>query len=355
MSASPALAIQPLLSEPERARELPLAFNAASSEYFRIWIVNLFFSVITLGIYSAWAKVRKKRYFYGMTMLDGATFDYLANPIAILKGRLAAFALFVLYAFTTEVYPWALAVFAVLFLLMLPWLVVRASIFNARNSAYRGLRFDFVGSVKDAAKLFIGFALLMPLTFGLIYPMFVARQKRFIARHHAYGDSQFDCELESSNFYSIYLRAFLIVLALSLLVAGAVGAMFAANSDGTASWIMGIAPLFGIYFAYLIAFAYLQARVGNLVWNNLRLPGVQFTSNLQAIEMIKLYLSNTAAILLSAGLLIPWATVRMARYRLERLTVTARTDSDRFTASRGQSGSAAGQEMGDLFNIDFGL
>ncbi|MGH8729435.1 MAG: YjgN family protein [Burkholderiales bacterium] len=353
MSAS--LAIEPLSSAPQGARELKLAFDATAGEYFRIWIVNLFFSVITLGIYSAWAKVRKKRYFYGMTSLDGATFDYLASPIAILKGRIAAFAVFVLYAFTTEIYPWALTVFAILFLLVLPWLVVRASMFNARNSGYRGLRFGFVASVKEAAMLFIGFAVLMALTFGLIYPMFVARQKRFIARNHAYADSQFQCELKPSNFYSIYLRGFLIVLALSLLVAGAVGAMFATQAGDVESWVVGIAPLFGIYFAYLIAFAYLQARVGNLVWNNLTLREIHFESRLKAIDMIKLYLSNTAAILVSAGLLIPWATVRMARYRLERLTVTVPADSGHFTASRAQSGSATGQEMGDLFNIDFGL
>ncbi|MDH4174015.1 MAG: YjgN family protein, partial [Betaproteobacteria bacterium] len=36
-------------------------FTGSAREYFRIWIVNLFFTLITLGIYSAWAKVRKKR------------------------------------------------------------------------------------------------------------------------------------------------------------------------------------------------------------------------------------------------------------------------------------------------------
>ncbi|PON14444.1 hypothetical protein C2W62_29035, partial [Candidatus Entotheonella serta] len=42
---------------------------------------------ITLGIYNAWAKVRTRQYFYAHTLLDGHAFDYLANPIAILKGN----------------------------------------------------------------------------------------------------------------------------------------------------------------------------------------------------------------------------------------------------------------------------
>jgi len=80
-------------------------FTGSAGEYFRIWIVNLFFTLITLGIYSAWAKVRKKKYFYGNTRFDGQTFDYFGQPVAILKGRIVAFIAFVIYAFVGELYP----------------------------------------------------------------------------------------------------------------------------------------------------------------------------------------------------------------------------------------------------------
>ena len=59
---------------------LPFSFTGKASEYFGIWIVNIILSVITLGIYSAWAKVRNKRYFYGNTKLNGSSFSYLASP-----------------------------------------------------------------------------------------------------------------------------------------------------------------------------------------------------------------------------------------------------------------------------------
>ena len=65
-------------------------FTGSAAEYFRIWIVNLFLTLVSLGVYSAWAKVRKKRYFYGATRLDGDTFDYFASPKAILYGRIIA-------------------------------------------------------------------------------------------------------------------------------------------------------------------------------------------------------------------------------------------------------------------------
>src|SRR5207244_849139 len=40
-----------------------LLFTGRGSEYFRIWVVNVLLTVITAGIYSAWTKVRKAKYF----------------------------------------------------------------------------------------------------------------------------------------------------------------------------------------------------------------------------------------------------------------------------------------------------
>src|SRR5438876_12398000 len=78
-------------------------FNGRAGEYFAIWIVNLCLSVVTLGIYSAWAKVRRKRYFYGCTQLEGSAFEYVGNPVAILKGRILVVLVFAAYSLSQQV------------------------------------------------------------------------------------------------------------------------------------------------------------------------------------------------------------------------------------------------------------
>jgi uncharacterized membrane protein YjgN (DUF898 family) len=78
---------------PEQCR---FAFTGSGSEYFRIWVVNLLLTVLTLGIYSAWAKVRRLQYFDRNTLLAGASFDFHGDPKAILKGRLLGVALLAL-------------------------------------------------------------------------------------------------------------------------------------------------------------------------------------------------------------------------------------------------------------------
>lgn len=71
--------------------------------------------------------------------------------------------------------------------------------------------------------------------------------------------------------------------------------------------------------------------------------------------MIWLYLSNAAAILCTLGLLIPWATVRLTRYRFDNLTLAARDELEGFVAASQAEVSAAGEEIGDLFGIDIAL
>ena len=77
----------PSLAPPEPI-EHPFEFTGDAHEFFRIWIVNLALTILTLGIYSAWAKVRKLRYFYAHTRIAGESFEYRGRPIAILLGRL---------------------------------------------------------------------------------------------------------------------------------------------------------------------------------------------------------------------------------------------------------------------------
>ena len=129
---------------PPAAAPVPLRFTGMAGEYFRIWIVNLCLSVLTLGIYSAWAKVRRKRYFYGNTLLERRLRSSTSgNPVAISRAALIVFAIFGAYALLKEVhFLFAIALFAAI-AAALPWVIQRALQFNARNSTHRNVRFGF--------------------------------------------------------------------------------------------------------------------------------------------------------------------------------------------------------------------
>ena len=99
---------------------LPVEFTGKSGEYFKIWIVNVLFSILTLGIYSAWAKVRTNQYFHGHTSIGGHRFRYLAKPLQILKGRLIAVAVFIAYSAISAFSLYASVALTIAFLFFIP-------------------------------------------------------------------------------------------------------------------------------------------------------------------------------------------------------------------------------------------
>jgi len=130
-------------SDERRALCYPVDFRGNAKEYFPIWIVNVALCILTLFIYSPWAKVRAKRYFYGNTYIDNSNFDYLARPIQILKGRvIAVIALIIVTVVSSLNYIVGLVFFSVL-IIVTPWVVWRSLRFNARMSSFRNLRFGF--------------------------------------------------------------------------------------------------------------------------------------------------------------------------------------------------------------------
>ncbi len=332
----------------QEKKVLPLAFTGTAMEFFKIWIVNVLLTIITLGLYSPWAKVRTRRYFYNNTFLDNSHFDYLADPVKILKGRLLVLAILLIASLVSAI-PLLNALITLVFIFLIPWIIIRALKFNLYNTAYRNIRFQFRGQYGSAFLTFIGLPLSIPFTLGLIYPYYVKQRKRFIIDNSAYGASHFQMNASTGSFYRIYAIVFIILIALLAVIGGLAGYLQHAEPAIVAALIILFYPL------ALLVYAYLVAKTTNLAFNHTRLGQCQFQSDLQVGPMCWLYFSNAVAIILSVGLLIPWAKIRLARYRLNHLTLLTSQDLDQFVATEYQRCDAIGEEAGDLLDIDFGL
>ncbi|MDR0565093.1 MAG: DUF898 domain-containing protein [Azoarcus sp.] len=152
----------------EQIVEHRFQFTGSGGEYFRIWIVNLLLSILTLGIYSAWAKVRREQYFHRNMLLDGSGFDYHGNPFAILKGRVIAVSIFGVLLLLQKASPALYALALIALFPLIPWLIIRSLIFRCRNASYRGVHFDFHGTYWGYWKYFIAPILFSFALIGLI-------------------------------------------------------------------------------------------------------------------------------------------------------------------------------------------
>jgi uncharacterized membrane protein YjgN (DUF898 family) len=368
---------------------LPIAFDGIAGDYFRIWIVNLLLTLVTLGLWSPWAKVRKRRYLYGHTWLAGANFEYHANPVAILRGRLiAAAAIGVYWVFENLVpntAPWLLAAL----LGGAPWIVTRSLRFNAANSSHRGIRFRFSGATRDVAFAIWPLALTavafvavskysldilahpfryvaqmaaVSIAFMAAYPYTVAQIRRLMVAKSAWGDQAFNSALRTGRVYAIYLTCAalcLIPLIVGAVVGIAVGvAVFKLAKDD----VNVVATLSALFYAItwaatlIVWVAYSRSRMTNLVLNTSRLSHIaRLNSAISATKLAKLYGVNVLAILCSGGLLIPWAVIRVTRYRLQTISVEIEGPLTTVASAVIQTPRATGEELGEMFGFDLAL
>ena len=327
------------------------AFEGKTGEFFKIWIVNIMLSIITLGIYSPWAKVRTRRYFYSNTLLMNMPFDYLADPIKILKGRLLAFAIILIYTFSSLISPMLQGAIMVIFIPLFPWIIIKALKFNLYYSAYRNIRFHFSADYLKALWVFIGLPILVALSVGLAYPYFAKERKKFVINNSTYGTSPFELSVTTGQFYSVYLKTAGIILLTFILMAGIFKALQSLILIQDASPIAILPPL----TILMIVYGYLYTTITNLVINHTRLKQCKFGSHLETTKICWLYFSNTFAIIFTFGLLIPWAMIRTARYRISCISVISYSDLDLFIADEAEKASAIGEELGDILDIDIGL
>jgi uncharacterized membrane protein YjgN (DUF898 family) len=349
----------------ERSSEMPVEFTGSGGEYFRIWIVNLVLTILTLGIYSAWAKVRTKRYFYRNTIIGGSPFEYHARPIQILKGRAIVVGAYLAFSLVNMLSPILGAITILVFLGFLPWLVVRASVFNARNSSWRDIRFNFnTASKAEAGKIFLLFPFLSIFTLGLLTPYITYRGWRFAIANARLGTTPFKIHAKLGKYYAAFFISLLMVVGIlvSLFIIGfltlqRIGLPYGPESMSAMRMQAMLVPMLAAAFFILaipIFFIAYRALTRNASLNATQLGPYQFESTLRVGILCWITFSNLLAIIVSVGLLMPWARVRMTRYLAVNLIMHGPPDLDTFVQGTRADARALGEEASDFFDVDIG-
>jgi uncharacterized membrane protein YjgN (DUF898 family) len=207
------------------------------------------------------------------------------------------------------------------------------------------------------------------------FPYFQWRIVNFWVSNHRYGNQQFHFTASWKAFFRIYGKAVgLIIIPFAGMVAFAV--VFQPNKKA-ADFIF----LLGTYAIMFVIVGYVKARQANLIFGSISLSTTEgstsevhtsaasnesaaprsgthrFVADQKAREVVWIMVSNLFGIVLTFGLLIPWAKVRMARHRAEHLYVLADGDlvAQGSAAPSGHGVLAdAATDLGDV-GFDLGL
>lgn len=392
-----------------------LRFEGSGSEYFKIWIVNVLLTIVTLGLYYPWAKVRNSRYFYANTILENRNFEYHATGKQLFIGFVVAMLLFIVYAVISKSSPiGGLVLIAVLFLAV-PWLIWRSLKFSMRMTSYSNVRFGFEGKLGESYVNFfvypfffllalyavpIGATVLIPmfseeteapawlaivipiviilcifLAFYL-YALIKKKNTSYILNGTRYGQGQFFTNLKTKKFAMILLKSMgmgvLIMGAMALLIGLIVNATVGIDAlmelkDAAKDPVLmqdkmgAIGPLIGLAYLGLIlgsmlVMAYSMTRQRTYVYENSTLDDkITFASTLKARPLAWMMISNLLLVLITLGLAFPWAKVRMARLMLENTLVDTEHGFSDYVTQKQEEESSLGEQIGDAFDVDVGI
>lgn len=370
-------------------------FRGNGREWFGIWIVNLLLSIVTIGIYAAWAKVRRKKYFYNNTYVAGRNFDYHATGKQILIGRLIFITGYVLFSVATSFSAILGGILGLALLVILPFLIVKSMQFNARMSSFSNVRFNFVGTTKRAFVVFILLPILLyivlialgavavlvgqtgdwivPVIMGLLgmgvifaaLPIIDRAVKMFAINNARLGKAEFNLEIVLAPF----LKAMAAAVAWVAFVAIVGGIFF----GGTAMVIVTeldsgidqppaeLVALIGVlYIAFFVAFlpaAFIyQAITRNAVYTAATLQGGhQFRSTIGPLTLFWIALSNAIVSILTLFLMLPWAQVRMHKYLAAQTFLIPGSSLDDFIGDQVEQGMSVADAYTDLEGFDFGV
>jgi uncharacterized membrane protein YjgN (DUF898 family) len=373
-------------------RNEPFSFTGSAIEYFKIWIVNLLLTIITIGFYSPWAKVRRLKYFYGNTWVDNHNFDYVADPVSILKGRVIVLAVLGLYNLLVYISPIFLLLI-IAYMIALPWVLRQSLAFNARMTIYRNVRFGFRNSLWGAAKAFVllPLATIALLSIGLfmafaqtlselpdynieafdnvpwftgvvvilfaiwLIPVTSRSSSNYVGSGTYFGSSKFTTD---APLKALVINLLIVILFMAGVYGVLLGTLFLFDGFDAGEAAQGIISIVAIA-AYLSLFAVgLLYAVGvrNIAFNATELEGGhRLISNVSRPRYVWIMFSNTVVVVLTLGLMRPWAAVRTWRYLAASTAVAVNGSMDNVVGQAQTQGSVTTAEFLDFEGIDFGL
>ena len=366
----------------EKIRAHRLRFTGSGGEYFRVWIVNVLLSIVTLGFYTPFARKRTAQYFYSHSMIAGSALEFTAQQRRMVFGFVLVFALSAAYQLAVRTgQDTAVSLFLLGGAALAPFIWASAMRFRLSNTRWRGLRLVFTANWKEIYKaswpvfalalvwigVFFGIDTLAGDYLGdmegggrmrskmdtgtiwtvagiILLGMFLSvlciirmeyNYRSLLVLRTRIGNEISRWKPVYMDFVKIWAGTVLVfilsIVVISVLL-GAVAGGAAMLGHGVKNSKIGALVFILIIFGALMFFfllllasgparAYREARMFHLIWNNTGISQIaRFKSTLSTRKFVLLRLKNMLLTTLTIGFYRPFA--RVAEYKMKFESVT---------------------------------
>jgi uncharacterized membrane protein YjgN (DUF898 family) len=382
-------------------------FSGSGPEFFRVWIVNLLLNIVTLGFYTPFARRRTAQYFYSHTLVGRSPLEFTAQQRRMVFGFLLLVVIYVAFKLAAQTgQDAAVSMFLLAGAVLAPYFWASAMRFRLGATRWRGVRLQFTAGWAEVYKaswpvfaaaltwiaVFAAFtamsgdfgpkggraavrqlfavpavAWLIPL-FGLVITVLCIIRLEFnyksllVLRAHI-GTQPGRWKPVYADFVRIWLATVAVLIAsvvvLALVIAGVAGwfAWRGHKPTGMAVVIFivagGLAFLIGLLLALAPARAYRQARMFQLVWNNVGVSNIaRFKCNLATRSFVLMRVKNMFLTLLTLGFYRPFAMVSEYRMKSESVTLHVKGGLDQLAGQLVREQEGLGDALADMAGLD---
>lgn len=385
-----------------------LRFSGTGGEYFRVWIVNLLLSIITLGLYTPWARRRTARYFYDHTQIAGSPLEFTA-PLRKMVVSFILFALLYLaYKIAAETgQDTMVLVFIIGAAALAPYIWGSAMRFRLASTRWRGLQLHFAAGWKDVYlaswPIFVMAALWIAISFGLEvlaadlgapavrkprgvqFPVVSApmwglialgvvvsllciirvefNYKSLLVLRAGIGQQRGRWKPVYGDFVRIWVATIVVfLLGVALILAMGTSAIYTLQAmfqqaRGPALFILVFLVVIGIFLGLVLASAparaYREARMFRLIWSNVGLGQIaRFKCDLRHWAFVRLRIKNILLTLLTLGFYRPYARVSEYRLKADSVTLHVKGGLDQLVGELVKQQEGLGDALADAAGLD---
>jgi len=311
-----------------------LTYHGDGKSLFKIYIVNVLLSVITLGVYYPWAKAKLLAYHYSETELENSRFAFLGTGKEIFKGFVKALLIFAvwyggLFYFTLQLqtgedvafFTIMTLVWELLILLIFPLAIVGSLKYRLSRTTWRGIHMRYTGNVQSMYKVFLKGFLLTVITFGIYSPWFLINIRKEVMKNIKLGDLNFSFTGSGGTLFGIGFVGYL----LTLITLGIYMFQWAANMHN-----------FNIDSINL--------NKGN---EQAKLKGMA-----TGLGIFKLQIVNVFIVIFTLGLGAPYAIIRTIKYYMDTADLVGEITFDEITQAEIDDTNATGDSILDAFEFE---
>ncbi len=303
------------------SRKIPIQFIGSPREYWKIYMINLALTILTLGLYRPWAKVRQYKYLYNHLLVDGIPMDFTAKPIRLLFGQLIVMLFFGLYAYSQITINVTLSVILILtFILMLPILMWLSYRFFFRYTQWSGVSMSFTASKSEFYLETIINSLVS--IFFITVPLAQRRWFKFIARNAFWGNKQLSVNPSLEKLYTglgLYIGTiaggiFIFFTILVVVMGVATVSMPEENlSNMSAGFVIGFTILgLLIYLSILFGgMAFLKGYTVHAIYHGLKIGSAKLKLNIKPLRLSWEYLKLYVLTIFSFGFAYPYLFAKL--------------------------------------------